>query len=142
MKNLLLCVMVSLPLSASNVGQLTWMAGHWTAVIDGVHMEEIWTAPRGGMLLGVHRDVSAKRTTFEFMRIEQTNNGVVFVAQPSGGAAIHFSLAECSARRAVFANPGHDFPQRITYELRDDNLCARVEGDGHAAQEWCWTQLR
>lgn len=140
MKTLLLCVALALPAAAADIDRLGWMSGRWSATINGVEMEEIWTTPRGGMLVGLHRDVSAKRTSFEFMRIEQTKEGIAFIAQPSGGAATIFPLLESSARRVVFANPQHDFPQRIIYELRDGQLCARVEGEGNAAEEWCWSR--
>jgi hypothetical protein len=140
MKTLLLCLALALPVAAADIDRLRWMSGRWSATIDGVEMEEIWTTPRGGMLLGLHRDVSAKRTSFEFMRIEQTKDGIAFIAQPSGRAATLFPLLEATARRVVFANPQHDFPQRIIYELRDAQLCARVEGEGNAAEEWCWNR--
>jgi len=140
MKKLLCCLALAVSVSAADVDQLAWMSGHWSGTVKGVEMEEIWTAPRGGMLVGLHRDVSAKRTSFEFMRIQQTKDGIAFIAQPSGRPPTSFPLTEATATRAVFANPQHDFPQRIIYELRDQQLCARVEGEGETAEEWCWSR--
>ena len=51
-----------------------------------------------------------------------------------------FRAATTSSREVVFENPEHDFPQRITYWLSEGRLCARVEGKGEAAEEWCWTR--
>jgi hypothetical protein len=138
---LLLSLTLSLPLfAATKLDDLAWMAGRWTATIEGVQMEEIWLAPSGGLLLGMHRDVSAKRTSFEFLRIAETKDGIAYLAQPGGKAPTAFALAESSAHRVVFANPQHDFPKRILYWLDAGNLCARVEGDGGAGEEWCWSR--
>jgi hypothetical protein len=141
MKRLLLCLAVALPLSAATVDDLKWMSGHWAATIDGVQMEEIWSAPAGGMLIGMHRDVRANgKTFFEFFRIAETADGIVYHAQPNGRPATPFKLIESSRERVVFANPENDFPKRIIYVLQDKRLCARIEGDGNAAEEWCWAR--
>jgi hypothetical protein len=52
-------------------------------------------------------------------------------------------LSDClSGCRAVFANPEHDYPQRIIYwRDGDDSLCARIEGqrDGQVrTSSWSW----
>jgi hypothetical protein len=141
MKRLLLCLALALPLSAATVNDLAWMAGHWKGTSDGTAMEEIWTAPGGGMLLGMHRDVGANgRAFFEFLRIEETKEGLVYLAQPKGAVPTAFRMVELSDRRVVFANPQHDFPQRIIYSLQDGRLCARVEGENGRPEEWCWTR--
>ena len=52
-----------------------------------------------------------------------------------------FALVESGPRRAVFENPGHDFPQRIVYERTGDRLDARIEGrqdDQPISEEWSW----
>jgi hypothetical protein len=132
-------LLLVLPAAAAEVADLHWMAGHWSGTTGDVATEEHWTSPGGTMLLGMHRDVG-KRTHFEFMRIEQTKDGLVYFAQPSGKPQTPFALTESSTTRAVFSNPEHDFPQRIIYWLDEGRLCARVEGKGEAAEEWCWTQ--
>src|SRR5688572_31525415 len=82
---LLLSLALALPLCAeTKLSDLAWMSGHWAATIDDVEMEELWTPPRGGVLLGLHRDISKKRTSFEFLRIAETKDGIVFLAQPGG----------------------------------------------------------
>jgi Domain of unknown function (DUF6265) len=144
MKRLLFALALALPLTAApKINDLRWMSGHWSATIDGVEMEEQWSEPKGGMLLGMHRDVRANgKASFEFFRIAETKDGIVYFAQPGGRAATPFTLTESREGRAVFANPAHDFPQRIIYTLRDGRLCARVEGEAQAAEEWCWAKQR
>jgi hypothetical protein len=141
MKRLLFCLALALPLSAATLKDLAWMAGHWTGEDGGTVMEEIWTTPGGGLLLGLHRDVGANgKSFFEFLRVEETKEGIVYFAQPKGGPPTPFRLVELSGTYAVFTNPKHDFPQRITYSLLEGRLCARVEGEGNRAKEWCWTK--
>ena len=124
------------------VDSLAWMAGTWQGRdAEGTEMEEVWLAPKGGTLLGLHRDVAGGRTvSFEFLRISAQPDGIVYWASPQGRPATAFKLAEAGARRAVFANPAHDFPKRILYWLDDAGaLHARIEGDGPAgAMERTW----
>ena len=141
MKRALLLFAIALPLFAeTKIGDVAWMAGRWGATIDGWQMEEVWLPPAGGMMLGIHRDVKGAKSSFEFFRIAEAKDGVVYFAQPSGKAPTPFTLIEVSATRAVFANPEHDFPQRIIYTLVEGRLCARVEGAGERTQEWCWAK--
>jgi len=128
------------PQVARDVSALAWMAGHWRGVDGGMEMEELWTAPAGGTLLGVHRDVKGGRTvSWEYLRIEQTPDGIVYQASPMGRAPTPFRLVESGERRAVFANPQHDFPKRILYWIAADGaLHARVEGEAGKVLEWRW----
>ena len=84
--------------------------------------------------------------SFEFLRIETAGPSLVYVAQPGGRPPTRFPLAETGARRAVFANPQHDFPQRILYWLDDAGaLHARIEGPQNGktvSQEWTWTRVK
>ena len=114
-----------------------------------MQMEEIWTSADGGALVGLHKDVAtrggtARMVSFEFLRIETGADGVAYVAQPGGQPPTRFALVDSGARRAVFANPTHDFPQRILYWLDDAGaLHARVEGPKGGktvGQEWTWTK--
>src|SRR5262249_35697484 len=130
----------------TTLDDLAWMAGAWGGEQQGIHMEEHWTGPSGGLMVGMHRDVSASgKSSFEFLRIEARADGVVYVASPGGRPRTDFRLVESGSRRAVFANPAHDFPQRILYWLGDDGrLHARVEGAPTAterAEEWAWEKL-
>jgi hypothetical protein len=141
MRRLLLCLALTLPLFAEpKLDDLAWMTGHWSATIDGWEMEEVWLAPGGGMMPGLHRDAKGAKAMFEFLRSAQTPEGIVYFAQPGGKPPTPFKLTEVTPTRAVFANPEHDFPKRIIYTLQEKRLCARVEGDGEKAQDWCWAK--
>jgi len=134
--------------AASGVGDvaaLSWMAGTWTGTKDGVGTEEMWLAPKGQSMLSAHRDVKDGRTTsFEFLRIEGSAEGLTYWASPGGRPATPFRCVELAGRKVVFENPEHDFPQRILYWLTDDGaLHARIEGKlkgQPASEEWAWTR--
>jgi hypothetical protein len=70
-------------------------------------------------MLAVSRSVNAsdKMFAFEFLRIVERETGLVYIAQPGGAPPTEFVLTELNAKRAVFENPRHDYPQRIVYEL-------------------------
>ena len=110
----------------------------------GVEMEEHWTTPKGNSMIGLHRDVGKGRTLlFEFQRIEQQGDQIVYLAMPGARSpATPFPLKEMTGTRVVFENPTHDFPQRIIYWRDGADLCARIEGTlkGKAAsEEWRWS---
>lgn len=130
--------------AAITADDLAWMAGYWVRDAGGGRrVEELWLPPSGGVMLGLHRDVGADgRTWFEFLRIAADGRGLAYWASPGGAAPTPFHLVETGDRHAVFANPEHDFPQRIAYWLDAAGaLHARIEGeDGGEARssEWSW----
>lgn len=135
-----LLLLLALAATQPKLDDLGWMAGHWTLTKDGVVMEEVWTEPRGGVMLGMHRDAKDAKASFEFLRIAATPEGIVYFAQPGGRPPTPFTLTGAERGRAVFSNPEHDFPKRIIYWREDAKLCARVEGDGEGAEQWCWAR--
>jgi len=126
------------------LNDLGWMTGSWIGTVQGVEMEEHWTAPKGSSMIGVHRDVAKGRTvSFEFLRIESQKDQIVYLSMPNGRSpATPFPLKEVSGTRVVFENPTHDFPQRIIYWKDGNDLRARIEGtmNGKAeSEEWRWS---
>jgi hypothetical protein len=125
------------------LADLAWLAGHWASEERGTRTEEVWLAPLGGLMLAVNRTTpKTGRAAFEYLRIEERKDGLVYVASPSGKGATDFPLADVGERFVLFENPAHDFPQRIRYELDAAGaLHARVSGDmggEEQAQEWTW----
>ena len=105
------------------------MAGAWKSTRGETVIEEVWTAPRGGMLLGLNRTVGPRGASWEHLRIAEDEDGVVYWASPSGAKPTPFRLVELEENRAVFSNPEHDFPQRLTYTRTDEQLVAKVEAE-------------
>ncbi len=122
---------------------LAWMAGHWR---DG-DREELWLAPRGGLMLGLNREPRpGALASFEYLRIEARADGsLVYLASPGGRAATPFHLTTLGPQRAVFTNPSHDFPKMLTYWRDGETLRARadgVEAGERRALEYSWTAVK
>jgi hypothetical protein len=123
------------------IGKLAWLGGCW----QGEAGEECWLAPRGGMMVAVNRgpEREARPPAFELLRIVEDGEGLVLLAQPGGRSpATPFRAVEIGDSKVVFANPEHDFPQRITYWLDGARLMARVEaqkGGEWRGFEQSWT---
>lgn len=127
----------------ATVDALGWMTGTWCLEPEGGgRQEEVWTAPAGGLLLGLHRDVDrAGKGSFEFLRIEEDAEGLTYWASPAGGDATPFRLTGLAGQLAVFENPEHDFPRKIVYWRAEHVLKARIEGaegDEARAVEFYW----
>ena len=79
---------------------------------------------------------------FEYLRIQRTSGGIVYLASQAGRDQTQFSMSTFEDRRVVLENTDHHFPQRITYWVDETGaLHARVEGevnDYTRADEWVW----
>ncbi|MGH8178831.1 MAG: DUF6265 family protein [Steroidobacter sp.] len=133
-------VLFSVTAMGDDKPDLDWLAGAWCGGEHGVSIEEHWLPERGGLMLGVSRTVSTRRTDFEFLRIEFTSAGARYVAQPGGKPPTRFELVHSAPNEATFANPQHDFPKRVRYVRNGDSLTARVDGgsDDSDAEEYKW----
>lgn len=87
-------------------------------------------APAGGAMLGMSRTIVRDTVReWEHLVIRPTANGVAYTARPSRQAETSFAAEQLSDTLLVFANPAHDFPQRILYRrVGSDSLVARIEG--------------
>ncbi|MDX2262898.1 MAG: DUF6265 family protein [Gemmatimonadales bacterium] len=112
------------------IGGIGWLAGAWSGTrSSSSSIEERWSPPLGGTMLGVSRTVSRGRmSAFEYLRIVERDSGLVYVAQPNGATPTEFVLTELTPSRAVFANPRHDYPKRIVYELSADGALTATIG--------------
>ncbi len=124
----------------ASLESLTWMAGHWR----NADSEELWLAPAGGLMLGLNRQLRANRpAAFEYLRIEaRDDGGLVLLASPAAGAGTPFRLTTLGPQRAVFTNPGHDFPKLLSYWREGATLRARADGieNGQRRElEFTWT---
>ena len=107
--------------AAGTIADVGWISGAWVGTKRKSSLEERWTAPGGGAMLGMSRTIKAgSMIGFEYLRIVERDGGLVYVAQPGGAPPTEFVLTEVSDVRAVFSNPRHDTPQRIVYELPGD----------------------
>jgi hypothetical protein len=115
---------------ARPASRLAWLAGCWENRGPRNLIEEQWMAPRGGTMLGMARTTRADSLVeFEQLRIVERDDRLVYMAQPSGQSLTEFTSTELGDSVVVFANPAHDFPQRIIYRrIGTDAIQARIEG--------------
>ena len=106
------------------------MAGCWERRASKTMITEQWSSPLAGMMLGAGQTTRGDSTVeFEHTRILRRGATLVYVAQPGGQAPTEFVATAPSDTLLVFANPAHDFPQRVIYrKLGTDSLIARIEG--------------
>ena len=142
--------MIALALATAivmSINDLDWLQGSWRTRASimkngAAWSEEVWTEPAFGTVLGVGRTVGGLRTrSFDFMRIASDENGIAFYGAPNGASAVRFPMVAFQDKRIEFANPGHDYPQRISYERQGDTLTATISMmDG--SKRVSWTYLR
>ena len=116
----------------ARVTQVGWLAGCWELTAAGRVVEEQWTRPRGGLMLGLGRTVRGDSLIeFEQVRIFERGGRLVYGANPSGQTPAEFESIQVSDSAVTFENLGHDFPQRVMYRRPSaDSLVGRVEGMG------------
>lgn len=124
---------IALPAPAkAAIGDMAWLAGAWVGkkgAAGTTTIEERWSPPLGGAMLGASRTVARDRmVAFEFLRIVERDGGLVYIAQPGGRPPTEFALTELGKTKAVFENPRHDSPQRIVYELSGDGVLSASIG--------------
>jgi Domain of unknown function (DUF6265) len=122
--------------NARPTASLDWLAGCWERRNGPRVVEEHWLAPRGGLLLGMSRTTRGDSLVeFEQVRIYEVGDTLVYAAMPSRQAPAEFRAAPPHrGDDLTFANPAHDFPQRIRYRrIGSDSLVARIEGESNGA---------
>ena len=125
----------------ARVADLGWMSGRWETAVGGRWTEEVWSAPRGGVMLGYSRTGTGEAMReFEFLRLAAGADGVpAYLAQPGGGPAVAFRLTAHSRTSVTFDNPGHDFPQPISYVRTGNRMVATISAlDGSNAMSWTY----
>ncbi len=117
-----------------------WMAGEWADVRTGSTMEEHWSKPLAGQMLGYSRTWSGGRSVsfWEANRIESdAKAGMLYWANPDGAGWFSFPLEKAEGQSISFANAAHDYPQRIKYWREGNTLHASISLiDGSKARTW------
>ena len=94
-------------------------------------------------MLGMSRTVRAGRTTaVEFVTLRVVDGRLVYEANPSGSSTslgtgqnpTPFPATTASPDLAIFENPSHDYPKRITYERKGDAAITASIDDGRGGK--------
>lgn len=122
----------------AKIEDLAWLAGSWSGEIKGAgtttRFETHYTTPQGGVILSSSKAFKpeGKLSWFEFERFEVRDGVLQVTPYPNGKASVSFALVEYdpAAKKAVFANAQHDYPNRITYQrVAEDRLLFVVAGE-------------
>ncbi|HVZ99193.1 MAG TPA: DUF6265 family protein [Caulobacterales bacterium] len=129
---------------ATTVDDLSWLKGCWRGSSEDTRAfyTEVWTAPPIGALLGfgyTWRDNQLRE--WEQLRIDAVGGTLGYVAMPGGGDPVRFALVEGDESHVVFANPAHDFPQRIEYARHGNELTATISGGAAPAQSFHFRKI-
>jgi hypothetical protein len=123
----------------------TWLAGEWSMSGDGESWtEEFWTGPRGGIMLGASREGRGETLrSWEAIRIQRQPDGTLaYIPVPSGGAPVVFAMVRQDEHSIEFANPAHDYPQRIRYWREGNALHAEISLiDGSRPNRWTYAPM-
>lgn len=125
---------------------LSWLAGSWSGEIknagSATRFETHYTTPQGGVILSTSRAFTqaGELRWFEFERFEVRNGVLQLTPYPNGQPSVPFTLVEYdpAAKKAVFVNDQHDYPNRLTYQrTAEDKLFFIVAGnsEGEAVME-------
>jgi hypothetical protein len=113
-----------------DLNRLRWLSGCWELRSGSRLVEERWTPPRGGLMLGMSR-TSRNDSIIEFeqVRIETRPAGVFYVASPSRQATAEFRASALLDSAVTFENPEHNFPKLIMYRrVGRDSVVASIAG--------------
>ncbi|GJM24139.1 MAG: hypothetical protein DHS20C16_05540 [Phycisphaerae bacterium] len=107
------------------IEQLSFLAGNWSGTFPGGRWESAYTTPDGGMILSASKEFRGdKIVMIEFEHFYTVEGEVVVVPFPFGKkSSVSFKLSEFdeAKNRVVFANPEHDFPNKLIYERTKPN---------------------
>ena len=126
------------------VAMPAWMAGAWIMRAGENRAEEYWTPADGGVMIGAGKSFAGDRLrSFEHMRIAPGEDGRLhFFASPDGAPFSAFAMVEQGDGNITFANPAHDYPQRIRYWREGDTLNAEISlADGSRPMRWRFTRM-
>ena len=125
------------PVPVAEPPAFSWLEGCWMTQ-DGAY-REVWQRGGSDLLFGfATMSHEGEVVFFEQMRIEADTPA--FYAYPAGKGPSPFPLESSGSTEAVFANPNHDYPQRIRYAREGSGLVATISlADGSRPNRWAFT---
>ncbi|MEO0607956.1 MAG: DUF6265 family protein [Pseudomonadota bacterium] len=103
---------------------LDWLTGCWQS--ESGDAREVWSEAEDGYYFGYAVSLrDGKVVFFEQMRIDPAPMPI-FNAYPAGTGPSAFPATALAAESVTFANPEHDYPQKIQYTRSGDALNAVI----------------
>jgi hypothetical protein len=140
MKHVILIILFSVLLldgyaqgTSAEINKLSWLTGTWnrTNVKAGRTAHERWIK-EDHLMQGWGVSMNGSDTTFvEKLKIIEQNKTLYYIADvPENKSSVYFKITEISLSGFVCANPEHDFPKKIAYQLEGTKLKATISGNG------------
>jgi hypothetical protein len=111
----------------------TMAGGTWQMKTKKGYICERWKKLSATEMQSQGFKVTGKDTvTEEQVKIVQRGDGIYYIPTvngQNGGKEVPFKLASSINKEYIFANPSHDFPQRVGYHLvSQDSVHAWIDG--------------
>ena len=114
--------------------RLKWLAGNWTRTNNkqGQTGEETWKITSSSKLTGKSFTLKGTDTVFiEHTTLQVKANGIFYIViAPGDPKPTSFKITSLTDNSFVCENPEHDFPKKITYQLKGNHIKATISGDG------------
>lgn len=110
-----------------------WLIGSWKGVIgEGVSVEN-WYKQDDSTYVGAGLFIKGNvNLSEESVKLYQRGKDLYYeptVKGQNNGKPITFKMVSISAKKMIFENPQHDFPQKITYvQMAEDSMVATISG--------------
>jgi len=121
----------------ATLSDFAWLAGHWQGNLAGRIVEEIWSEPMVGLMMGMFRLADSTQTlVLEFFSLRQSEEGIEFRLRHFSPALdawekedpITLKLVNQRENLFTFENPFHDRPKRVILTRAGENtLISRSE---------------
>ena len=120
----------------AGLNKLDWFIGSWTGVTSESIFTETWQKVNDTLFTGQSYFIKGSDTlSSETISLQQRDTSVFYVPLVEGqndNKPIHFRLTFSDSVNAIFENPEHDFPQKIVYQLKEnDSLIATISGNNN-----------
>jgi flagellar hook assembly protein FlgD len=118
----------------TDISRVEWLTGTWTRTNakPGRSGAEVWGRKSATELVGHGYNLKGTDTTFvEKIKLVAKDGKLFYVADvPENKAEVWFEITSITEKGFVSENPKHDFPKKISYELKGSQLKATISGDG------------
>jgi hypothetical protein len=123
------------------------LEGHWRQVKDGEINEEIWTNNKANVMVGMSRTVKGLENSWEYLRVENTKTGAIYIARPKGAKEeTGFLLVTSTPDNLVFVNPANEWPMRIEYRRTGPDAleatASRLDPTKGQVLRFKWTRVK
>lgn len=116
------------------LNKLDWFLGSWSGQTSESIFTESWIKVNDTLYTGQSYFIKGNDTlSQETISLQQHDTSLFYVPLVEGqneNKPVYFRLTFSDSLNAVFENPGHDFPQKIAYQLKPgDSLIATISGN-------------